>query len=250
MLVRFFAFTILGPNPTVTISTNTLLANVAFELINRSGNSQTFSISNVIFVDNTGAQLRGISVGSNAVETVTNNPPRAAFSAVADPSLGPTAFTFDATASSDVDGTIPNPSGYFWDFGDGTQDYGASGPVLSHNFTAPAVYEVTLRVIDNLGATRSLRDSLGNVINNTQLSHASLLVRAGTPANQPPVASFTFTPAAPATGQMVQFDGSGSRDSDGFWFSGTGPLTTTQPSRATTHSLPMSTRRPLSTTSL
>src|SRR5207247_11102092 len=83
------AFTILGPNPTVTISTNTLLANVAFELINSSGNSQTFSISNVIFVDNIGAQLTGMYVGSHAVESVAPNPHRQEFTAGGDPCRGP-----------------------------------------------------------------------------------------------------------------------------------------------------------------
>jgi hypothetical protein len=37
---------------------------------------------------------------------------------------------------------------------------------------------------------------------------------SGTP-NQPPVASFTFSPASPLTGQAVSFNGSGSSDPDG-----------------------------------
>ena len=54
-------------------------------------------------------------------------------------------FTFDATASTDTDGTIVD---YQWEFADGTY---ATGPVVTHTF-APGTYDVTLVTIDNQGA--------------------------------------------------------------------------------------------------
>ncbi|WP_028986261.1 S8 family serine peptidase [Thermicanus aegyptius] len=55
--------------------------------------------------------------------------------------------TFDASQSRDVDGTIVS---YSWDFGDGGT---AGGANVSHRFTAPGTYTVTLTVTDNDGAT-------------------------------------------------------------------------------------------------
>lgn len=54
-------------------------------------------------------------------------------------------FTFDASGSSDPDGTIVD---YQWEFADGAT---ASGPVVTHTF-APGVYDVTLVTTDNQGA--------------------------------------------------------------------------------------------------
>jgi PKD repeat protein len=209
------ALTILSPNPAVNMTANTLLANAAFELINKPSTTQSFTISNVIFVDKNGFPISSIVAGAGVTESITNDPPTAMFSAKPDPSLGPMAFTFNATASFDGDGSIANPTGYYWDFGDGTQDLGVSGSVVAHNFTYPGVYDVTLRVVDSLGATGSARDSVGSVIFNSQPSHVSLTVTAGKAVNIPPVAIFDSVPATPQTGETVQFDGSASYDPDG-----------------------------------
>jgi PKD repeat protein len=79
-----------------------------------------------------------------------NQPP------VADPN-GPYTGTvgvpvaFDGTGSSDPDGTIVS---YDWDFGDGTVVLDA-GPTPTHTYAAAGLYNVTLTVTDDAGATDS-----------------------------------------------------------------------------------------------
>ncbi len=71
-----------------------------------------------------------------------NNPPAASFS-YSCPDLS---CSFDASASSDSDGSIVS---YAWDFGDGAT---ASGVNASHNYAAGGSYSVTLTVTDDAGA--------------------------------------------------------------------------------------------------
>src|SRR6266540_1254968 len=163
--------TLISPAPELTISAKTLLANVQFELLNKPTTTQLFTITNVIFTNGAGNPLPNVSSGTGAVETITNPPPVATFTSVPAPQVGPFAIAFDATRSSDSDGTIANPAGYFWDFGDGTQDLGIAGPLVTHDFGGIGTFNITLRVQDDLGATGSARDSLGNAIVNSQPSH-------------------------------------------------------------------------------
>lgn len=58
----------------------------------------------------------------------------------------PFTVNFDASLSSDPDGSIVS---YEWDFGDNNK---ASGSKVQHTFTSPGTYTVTLKVTDNLGA--------------------------------------------------------------------------------------------------
>ena len=60
-------------------------------------------------------------------------------------------MSFDASPSNDVDGTIVS---YIWSFGDGTA---AAGITVTHSYANTGLYNVTLTVMDNDGATDSCR---------------------------------------------------------------------------------------------
>ncbi|MEU6041042.1 LamG-like jellyroll fold domain-containing protein [Actinomadura sp. NPDC047616] len=81
----------------------------------------------------------GVGLGT----VVPNKPPTAAFTA----DCQWMTCTFDATGSSDSDGTIAQ---YAWDFGDGKTGTGANA---SHTFTTPGEHTVKLTVTDDDGAT-------------------------------------------------------------------------------------------------
>ncbi|HDN51196.1 MAG TPA: PKD domain-containing protein, partial [Thermoplasmatales archaeon] len=100
-------------------------------------------------------------------------------------------ITFDASASTDPDGTIEN---YTWDLGGGTVKY---GKIVTHKYTenSPPIYTVTLTVYDDDGAWDSMEKSLFI-------------------ANVPPVANFSFYPDHAVVGQNVTFTDS-SYDPDG-----------------------------------
>ncbi|OUE27402.1 PKD domain-containing protein [Clavibacter michiganensis] len=117
---------------------------------------------------------------------VPNQAPKAAFTQQA-------AFleaAFDATGSTDPDGTV---TGYAWDFGDGVQ---ASGAQQSHTYAAAGTYTVTLTVTDDRGTT--------------DRTQQELTVKTA-PANIAPTAVVTAT----ATDLTAELDGSASTDADG-----------------------------------
>lgn len=78
---------------------------------------------------------------------VVNELPTAAFSAI------PTdlAVAFDASTSTDLDGTIAS---YAWEFGDG--ETSAAGPTATHTFATAGTYEVKLVVTDDRGAKATI----------------------------------------------------------------------------------------------
>lgn len=67
----------------------------------------------------------------------------------ADPVWGysPLSVSFNASCSSDPDGSVVS---YSWDFGDGST---GTGPTPSHTYWSPGFYTVTLTVTDNSGYT-------------------------------------------------------------------------------------------------
>lgn len=151
-------------------------------------------------------------------DTITNDPPHASFTTI---QVSAYVFSFDAGASTDSDGTIADPGGYYWDFGDGTNmlaglslllpphDYSSMcTPTCPNGLSIPGNFTVTLRVVDDLGATGSARDAFGAVLVNGQPSHAARSVIA----NKNPIAAFTQSPQIPSAGQTVTFDASTSTD--------------------------------------
>src|SRR5439155_160505 len=115
-------------------------------------------------------------------------PPVPAFTASASSAFAGDQVDFDATASSDPDGTIDR---YEWDLdGNGSfeTDTGAT-PSASRTYLAPASVNVGLRVTDDRGNQRTVSHSL------------SVLTRA-------PTATFTVVPGTAAKGATVTFDAS------------------------------------------
>jgi PKD repeat protein len=109
----------------------------------------------------------------------------------------PLEVVFDATGSSDSDGTITSYD-YDWD-SDGTYDLLDGGTSPSHIYDVEGDYNAALRVTDNLGATAT----------------ASLPVSVTPPSgNLPPVAVLTADPLSGDAPLLVDFDASGSYDPD------------------------------------
>lgn len=122
-----------------------------------------------------------------------NYAPQACFTTDPDPPYGdpPLQVDFDATCSSDQDGTV---AGYSWDFdGDGAADDFWLAQT-NHTYAEPGSFEATLTVTDDLGAT------------DTQV----LEVRVG----NPPIACFTADPDSGPAPLVVHFDASCSSDTD------------------------------------
>ncbi len=134
----------------------------------------------------TDSTSRAIQVGPS------NQSPVAAFTLTPPIPLVNGWVQFNASASSDPDGSIVN---YAWNFGDGHTDTDLIG---WNAFAAAGTYTVTLTVTDDDGASDSV----------------SQIIRVG-PANLSPTAAFTFTPPDPAVNEWTRFDAFTSTDRDG-----------------------------------
>jgi len=123
------AYSILGTGTQVNVTAVNLLGNVAFELVNKPSTLQSFTISDVIFVDRTGALISNVIAGAGATETVSDSPPVASFTtthlASGAPDCTPVtgaactayAFKFDGSASTDETplSTAAGTAGFFWE---------------------------------------------------------------------------------------------------------------------------------------
>jgi PKD repeat protein len=85
--------------------------------------------------------------GNNGCPVDIPHPPMAAFTVNSDRGAAPLEVTFDASGSSDSSGNIVS---YDWDFGDGQS---GTGQVVTHRFTDPGVYRVSLAVTDDTALT-------------------------------------------------------------------------------------------------
>ncbi len=127
--------------------------------------------------DSGGSSAGGAAGGGGAAGAggaPQNAPPTASF--VATPEAGPAELEvdFDASDSSDADGTIVD---YAWDFGDGST---AAGVTASHGFATVGCYAVALTVTDDDG--------------DTDTAEQTIVVTEGTPSGEP-VVTFTDLPA-------------------------------------------------------
>ncbi len=132
----------------------------------------------------------GNNVATDTLRVKVNAEPIAALNAPETACPGDI-LNFDAAASNDSDG---DPLTYQWDFGDGKN---STGEKVSHTYTTPGSYGVSLRVDD------------GSQLANSQASSAATVV-----VNRPPLAYFSHRPKA-CPGETVRFDASGSFDRDG-----------------------------------
>jgi PKD repeat protein/uncharacterized protein YraI len=122
-----------------------------------------------------------------------NQPPAAILSGPTSGLVGET-LSFSGARSADDDGRIVR---YAWDFGDRTT---GSGVDVTHVYNVVGSYQVTLTVTDDGG----LSDSATHVVQ----------VNQPVQINLPPTAVIEG-PVTAQVSQTIQFDGSGSSDSDG-----------------------------------
>jgi len=148
----------------------------------------TFSVTLTVTDNNGGTNsvTQAVQIGS------PNLPPVASFTIdPLDPAVG-VWVQFNASASFDPDGSIAS---YQWNYGDGGTDV---GPVRWHQFVSGGTYSVTLTIVDDDGLS----------------SAATQSITVGQ-AQQPPVASFTYSPLSPQVGQTITLNASSSFDPDG-----------------------------------
>lgn len=148
--------------------------------------------------NNVGAYIVKLTVTDNdgakdlasATKTVRNHSPLAVITETIKTIYVGDTITFNAAQSYDQDGFIVS---YEWDFGDGTI---ATGITVTHTYEDNEVYTVTLKVVDNDGATHS-----------TNIKKTVI--------NKKPVAVFSKTTGTVKVGEAIMFDASGSYDPDG-----------------------------------
>ncbi|MEM1564180.1 MAG: PKD domain-containing protein, partial [Candidatus Bathyarchaeia archaeon] len=100
--------------------------------------------------------------------------------------------TFDASPSVPGSGIIIR---HKWSFGDGTY---AVGKIVTHTYSSPGVYMVTLNVTNSKGLWSIIQKQI------------EVLGLPGAP-----IANFTYAPVNPIIGQIATFDASSSYDPDG-----------------------------------
>jgi YVTN family beta-propeller protein len=94
------------------------------------------------------------NIGENpgAIAIVPNQPPHAAFTSTSPAPKPSVAIAFDASGSTDLDGTVTR---FDWDFGDGTVVQSA-GAKPSHTYAKAGTYQATVTETDNEGCSTAL----------------------------------------------------------------------------------------------
>jgi RHS repeat-associated protein len=110
-----------------------------------------------------------------------NVSPSANFVSTSETNLGVLKINYDGSTSADSDGTIVS---YSWNFGDGAT---GTGTTISHTYSMPATYNVSLTVTDNLGATNTfsktviVKDQVGPVVTFWNTQNSSTYYTGGFP---------------------------------------------------------------------
>ena len=129
------------------------------------------------------------AVAPGCLEDSDNTPPRAIFETSVTVVDAGALIVFDATNSSDEDGSITS---YHWDFGDGNERMGITTHYVFDSF---GIYNVTLTVTDDLGKK--------------SIFIQTIIV------NALPLAVIEATPMEQYIGEPVAFSGESSHDDDG-----------------------------------
>jgi PKD repeat protein len=145
--------------------------------------------------DNTSPRSISISVtpanGTAPAAAFTFNP--------ASPDMGQ-AVTFDASTTTD-EGVTCTSCSFFWDFGDGST---GSGRVVTHAFSTPATYTVTLTAVDSAG-TSSTPVTRTVTINGTTIPTSLTVTSSPNPPIAKQVATFTATATAATNHRIVSY---------------------------------------------
>ncbi len=163
------------------------------------GDSMGYSVAGNVDTDADGSPEILLGAPFNSAGTLTEagtvylytlvNRPVARFTVTPFKPISGEPVRFDASSSTDPDGTIV---GYSWDFGDGTT---GAGITVTHLYSSGATVVVRLTVADDQGQT------------NTETQTIAM--------NEPPSANLSLSPSTTAAGQPVRYDASSSTDPDG-----------------------------------
>jgi len=111
--------------------------------------------------------------------------------------------SFDASASSDDDGEIVS---YQWDFnGDGATD--ATGKTVSHTYHSEGIYDVSLTVVDDDGATSFIFHSISVATNEDRIQNPEAIQKFITPPHTNKQSYDELTNDLLWQGQIVAVDG-------------------------------------------
>ncbi|MBN2543838.1 PKD domain-containing protein [bacterium] len=154
--------------------------------------SNTYASAGVYTITLTVTDNVGLTGTTSKTITVLNSdPPVALFDLTPTAGNSPLDVDFDGSASYDPDGIIIS---WAWNFGDGNSGTGAT---ISHTYTNPGNYTITLTVTDDTGISSSISKTLR--VNESD----------------PPVALFDCIPSSGKYPLTVSFDASSSYDPDG-----------------------------------